>query len=49
MQCIYHSLLKEGNDDHKYLKCPYIIYNNFEVMSSDIALGKADLYFAETI
>ena len=46
MQYIHKSILKEDNDDHKYLKCPYLRDKTFEVISSSIALNKVDLVCA---
>ena len=46
---MYQKLLKEGNGDHKYLRCRYLQYKNFEVMSSAIALDKIDLDCAENV
>ena len=49
MQRICQNILKEGNGDHKYLRCQNIWDNNFEVMRSEIALDKVDMACAETI
>ena len=49
MQRIYHRLLKEVNGNHKYLRFPYLLDNNFEVLLSDITMDKVDLVCAETV
>ena len=46
---MYHNLLKEGNGDHKYLRCLDIWDNNFEVLRSEIAFDKVDYERAETV
>ena len=43
MKRFYQKILKEGNGDKKYLRCPDLRYNNFEVICSVIALYKVDL------
>ena len=43
------TFVSEGNGDKKYLRFPYIWDNNFEVMSSEIALYNFDLKCAETV
>ena len=45
----HQNVLKEGNGDYNYLRCPDLQDNNFEVMSSEITLDKADLVCAETV
>ena len=49
MQCVYQKLLKEGNGDNKFLRCPYLQDNNLGVMCSSIQLDKVDLECAETV
>ena len=49
MQRMYKNILKDGNGDHKYLRCPYPQYENFEVLCSVIALNEVDLVCAETV
>ena len=46
---VYKRLLKEGNDDHKYLRCLYIQENKCKVLHGNITLDKIDLAFAEKI
>ena len=41
--------LKEGNGDHKYLRCPVISEYKFDILRSEIALDKIDLDCAETV
>ena len=41
--------MKEGNGDHKYLRCPYLQDRTFKVLYSEIALDKVDLECAETV
>ena len=43
IQRLIQNLFKEGNGDHKYLRCPYLRDNNFEVLCSKIALDKVNL------
>ena len=49
MQHLYQNILKESNGDHKYLRCPDIRDNNFEVMRPAITLDKVDQNCAETV
>ena len=49
MQRIYQNLLKEGNGNKKYLRCPDILYNNFGVMCSATALDRVDLVYEDTV
>ena len=49
IQRVHQNLLKEVNSDHKYLQCPYLQENNFEVPRSAILLDKEGLACAETI
>ena len=49
MKRIYQKLLKEGNGDHKFLRCSDICDNHFEVLSSEIALDKEDFECAGTV
>ena len=49
MKFLYQKILKEGNGDHKYLRCTDLWYNNFEVLRSEIALDKVNLECAETV
>ena len=46
---MYQNLLKVSNSDNKYLMCPDLWENKFEVMRSKIALDKIDLECAETV
>ena len=46
---MYQNILKEGNGDHIFLRCPYLEDNKCEIMRSDIALDKVDLECAETV
>ena len=46
---MYQNLLKEGNGHHKFLRCPDLRDNDFEVLHSEITLDKVDLEFAQTI
>ena len=39
--------MKKDNGDHKYLRCPDLRYNNFQVLRSAIALDKINLDYAE--
>ena len=48
MKRLYQKLFKEGNGDQRYLRCPYVRDNNFEVLFSEIALYQVDLECAET-
>ena len=41
MQRLYYNFLKEGNSDHKFLRCPDLWDNNFDVLRSAIALDKS--------
>ena len=43
MQYLYQNILKEGNGDQKFLKCPDLLNKNFGVMRSEIALDKVNL------
>ena len=43
IQRMYHNVLTEVNGNNKYLMCPNLQYNNFEVLHSAIELDKADL------
>ena len=43
MQQIRQSILKEGNVNHRYLMCPELWSNNFEVIVAAISLNKVDL------
>ena len=49
MKLMYQNILKEGNGDHKYLRCIDLCYENFEVLCSAITLDKVDLVCAETV
>ena len=49
MQRMYQNILKEGNGDHKYLRCPDIWDNNFEVLRPSITSDKIDLDCAENV
>ena len=49
MNFIYQRLSKEGNVDHKYLRCPYLWYKKFEVLRAYISLDKIDLAGAEKV
>ena len=46
MHRVYQRLLREVNDNHKYLRCPDLRYNNLEVFHVAIVLDKADLVCA---
>ena len=46
---MHQKLLKDGNCDQKYLRCPELRGNNFEVLRSAIILGKVDLECVETV
>ena len=41
--CMYQNMFKEVNGDQRYLIFPDLLYNNFEVLGSEIPLDKADL------
>ena len=43
MQRMYQKLSKEENYNHKFLRCPYLRVNNFEVLRLAIALNKDEL------
>ena len=49
MHRIYQRLLKEVDGDHKYLRCTYVLYNNFKIQCATISLDKVELMFAETV
>ena len=49
MKFIYQKIFKEVNGYKNYLICPYVWYNNFEVLHSVIELDKVDLECAETV
>ena len=49
MQLLYQSFLKEGNGDQKYLRCPDLQENNFDLLCSSIALDKVNLECSETV
>ena len=49
MKYIYQRLLKEGNADQKYLRCPDLQDKNFWNIRSAITFNKADMAFAETV
>ena len=49
MHSMYQIFLKGGELDHKYLRCPDIWDNNYEVLIADIILYKVDLVFAEPV
>ena len=40
LQQYYLRFLKKVNSDHKYLKCPYIWYRNFELLRTSLAFEK---------
>ena len=40
---MYQNMFKEVNGDQRYLIFPDLLYNNFEVLGSEIPLDKADL------
>ena len=46
---MHQKLLKEGNGDHKYLRCLYLRDKQIEVIPSEIALDKVNLDFAELL
>ena len=41
--------MKEVNVYYKYLRCPDLRYNNFDILSSSIALDKLDLVCSERV
>ena len=47
IQHIWHSVLKEGNGDHKYLVCLDLWYNSFDFICTSISLDKLGLSCAE--
>ena len=46
---MYQNISKEGNGDQKYLRCPDLQDNKFEVLFSAIALDKITLDCAENV
>ena len=44
---MYQKFLKEGNGNHKFLRCSDLQDKNFEVLSSAIALDKINLECAK--
>ena len=46
---MYHKFLKEGNGYHKFIRCPDLGDNNFEVLRSEITLDNVDIDCAETV
>ena len=46
---MYQNLFKEGNGDHKFLKCAYLLDNNFDILPLTIALYKAELECTEIV
>ena len=46
---MYQNICKEGNGDHKFLRCTNIWDNNFEVLRSEISLDKFNLEYAENV
>ena len=46
---MYNKLFKEGNGYHKFLMCPDLRDNNFEVLCSVITLDEINLYCAENV
>ena len=49
IQRLYQDILREFNGDQKYLRCPDLQDNSFEVLSSEITQDKIDLDCAETV
>ena len=49
MHRIYQNLLKEVNCDHKYVRCTYLIDNNFEFLKASITLDQVALVCAEIV
>ena len=49
MHCIYQSILKKVNGDHKYSRFTDIIDKNFDVLHSGIILYKIDLACVEIV
>ena len=49
MQRLYQRIFKVGSGDHKFLRCPYLQDNNFEVLCSSIALDKVGVERAGNI
>ena len=46
---MYQKFVKEGNGDQKFLMCPDLRDNNFEVLSSSITQDKTDPELAENV
>ena len=46
---MYKNILKEGNIDHKFLRCPDLRDNDFGDLRSEITLDKVDLDYSETV
>ena len=46
---IYQIVLKERNGDHKYLRCTYLWYNNYEVLCIYTTFDKANLVCTDTL
>ena len=49
MRCIYRRLLKEGNGDHNYLRCPDLQDTNFYILRSATALENVHLTCAKKV
>ena len=49
MRGIYQRLFEELNDDNKYLRCPDVQDNNFEVLIRASILDKVDLVCKKTV
>ena len=47
VHCIYQRFLKEGNIDNKYLRCPSLWYNNFNILQTDVVLDKTEPVLVE--
>ena len=43
MYFIYQRIFKEGYGNHKYLRFPYLQYNNFNILRTGISFNKVDL------
>ena len=49
MKRMFQDILKYGDGDHNYLRCPDIWDKNFEVMHSAISLYEVDMARSETV
>ena len=46
---MYQKLLKEGNDDQRYLRYTDLLNNNFEFLRSVISMNKIDLECSKNV